>query len=300
MLAAVALTAALALQVGAGDPPSDPTARTDLAAAVTQRTDVCQVVRRDGTLPAQAQESSGLARGTAHPNVFWTHNDSGNRPELYGVDGQGRLVARVHLEGASMVDWEDIEAAPCAAGSCLYVADTGDNDAERETVTVYELEEPAPDAERAAVRPFHARYPDGRRDAEALFAVQGELYLVTKGRHGPIRIYRFPRQPNGVATLELVTELAPQPGNDDDRVTGATSSPDGRWIAIRTHALLRFYPADRLLAGETTATRSYDLRGLGQPQGESVALDDAGTVWLSSEAEAGGRPRFARLRCVLD
>ncbi len=264
----------------------------------TTAQEVCRVVRT-GALPAEVRESSGLARGRTRPDVFWTHNDSGNEPEIFGVSESGALVARVHVDGASIVDWEDIEAAPCEAGNCLYIADTGDNEGERTTVTVYEIAEPEPGASRAGARAWHARYPGERADAEALFVVRGEIYLLTKGRHGSIRLYRVPRATGEATTLERIAELAPEPSNAADRVTAATATPDGRWVVVRTHNVLQFHPAERLLAGDTSGALSWDARGLGHPQGEAVAVDDAGTVWLSSEAERGGSPPLTRLECRL-
>lgn len=261
--------------------------------------DICRIAHASGMLPDEVRESSGLARGRTQPDVFWTHNDSGNEAELYGVSETGVLMARVRVDGARIVDWEDIEAAPCEAGNCLYIADTGDNDGERAGVTVYEIVEPAPGATRVSARAWHARYPGERADAEALFVVRGELYLLTKGRHGPIRLYRFPRTAGTEATLQPVAELGPEPSSAADRVTAATATPDGRWIVVRTHNVLRFHPADRLLAGDTTGALAWDARGLGQPQGEAVAVDDAGTVWLTSEAERGGRAPIARVECRL-
>ncbi|HEU5210147.1 MAG TPA: hypothetical protein VFU06_12205 [Longimicrobiales bacterium] len=283
--------------------------RVDLAAAGADRMaaeaqaptgfdqDVCRVVET-AVLPGDVAETSGLARGIRRPDVFWTHNDSGNEAEIFGVDASGALVARVRIEGASIVDWEDIEAAPCDQGSCLYIADTGDNDADRESVLVYVVPEPDAGATSVAANAWQARYPDRPADAESLFIVNGELYLVTKGRHGPVRLYRLPRDGGQPATLQLVAELGPQP-SAGERIGAATASPDGRWIVMRTPSLLRFYPAERLLAGDTGGAITWDASSLGHPQGEAVAIDDAGNVWLTSEAEQNGRPAFAHLSCSL-
>lgn len=260
--------------------------------------DVCRVVDASRVLPMDVRESSGLARGIARPDVFWTHNDSGNEAEIFGVDASGALVARVSVDGASIVDWEDIESAPCDGGGCLYIADTGDNDADRESVIVYVVPEPEAGATSVAANAWQLRYPDGPADAESIFAVGGELYLVTKGRHGPVRLYRVPRDGAQPATLELVAEVGPQPSTAD-RIGAATATPDGRWIVMHTSSVLRFYPAKQLLAGDTSGALTWDASGLGHPQGESVAIDDAGNVWLTSEAEEDGQPRFAHVACSL-
>ena len=278
--------------------------RTPMASeAVASGATTCEVAAAGMTLPAEVHESSGLARSARDPDLFWTHNDAGNDPELFAVNETGTLVHRVRLTGAALVDWEDIEAAPCGDDNCLYVGDIGDNDSERDRITVYRVVEPTNVAvEAAPAKALHARYPDGPRDAEALFAgPSGTLYVVTKGRRAGISLYRWP-DPDGsgrTADLELVRQLLPEPGDERDRVTAATATPDGRWIGIRTYRTLYLYPTAQLLGQGAADSTIVDLDGLGQPQGESLALGDDGSAWLSSEAEGDGRPRWARLQCAL-
>jgi len=52
----------------------------------------------------------------------------------------------VRIDGARAVDWEDIALGPCPAwrGTCLYIADTGDNDRTRKSVVIYAVPEPDP------------------------------------------------------------------------------------------------------------------------------------------------------------
>ena len=71
----------------------------------------------------------------------------------------------------------------CPAGSCIYVGDVGDNAAKRKRITVYRIAEPTDAAGSATVTDvFHATYPDGAHDAEALLlAPDGRLHVVTEG-----------------------------------------------------------------------------------------------------------------------
>lgn len=267
---------------------------------------VCQVVAPALPLPVEVRETSGLAQSRRDPARFWTHNDAGNGPELFAVDAGGTLVQRVRVTGARAADWEDIEAGPCPAGNCLYVGDIGDNDGRREGITIYRIPEPEPGrAESQPAAALQARFPDGPQDAESLFALgAGELYLVTKGRGGPIALYRYPapQRPGETVTLERVRELFPEPRDADDRVTGATASPDGRWVAIRSYRRLYLYPAAALLDRGSTPPEPIvvDLAPLGHSQGEAVAMAADGAVWLSTEANKGDDgPAWARLQCTL-
>ena len=255
-------------------------------------------------LPSEARESSGLALSRRSPNLLWTHNDAGNDPVLIATDTTGRLVGQVTVSGARLVDWEDLQAGPCKAGTCLFVGDIGDNDGTRASVTVYVVPEPAMDggSERtASARAIGLRYPDQPQDSEAFFVLpSGELFIVTKGRDGPITLYRGPSAAATGSTVELerVRELQGTPREREDRVTGASASPDGEWVAIRTYRTLHVYRTADLIAGEGAASHTADLSSLAQANGEGVVLTDDGTVWLSSEANKAGGPGLVRLECA--
>lgn len=253
-------------------------------------------------LPAEVRESSGLAKSLIRPGVLWTHNDRGAGPDLFAVDESGRLLQRVRVS-VPAVDWEDIEIAPCEAGTCLYVGDIGDNDANRETITIYRIAEPDANARDAPAIALEARFPEGPRDAESLFALPtGDLFLVTKGRRQGIALYRYPapQRPQEVVLLERVRELFPEPENAGDRVTAAAATPDGRWVGIRTYRALYIYAARRLVSGSGVEPAVIDLTPLAEGQGEGLAMADDGTVWLSSEAESKrSSPALNRLECSL-
>src|SRR5215207_364043 len=87
-------------------------------------------------------EGSGLAASRRTPGRFWSHNDSGDAV-LFALDGTGHVNGRVSLAGANVEDWEAIAIGPCPSGSCIYLADIGDNDARRKRITIYRVAEPA-------------------------------------------------------------------------------------------------------------------------------------------------------------
>lgn len=263
----------------------------------------CRVEGASVALPRRLSEASGIAAGRRSPDVLWSHNDSGE-PLLYAFSADGRALGVVRVTGADMENWEDVAAGPCASGSCLYVADIGDNAASRPSTTVYRVPEPAPtDAQTGPAEAFHATYPDGPQDAEALFVLpDGGVYIVTKGETGPIAVYRFP-QPLRAGTqvrLERVAELAGAVTRRRDRITGASASPDGRWVALRTLGELALYRTADLLRGDAGAPIRVDLGSLNEPQGEGVGWGPGGTVYLSSESGKKSHPgSLARLSCTV-
>lgn len=256
-------------------------------------------------------ESSGVAVSRAHAGVLWTHNDSGDGPYLYATDLRGRDRGAIRVSGARAVDWEDIALGPCplAGSDCLYIGDTGDNLERRPSVSVYAVAEPDPpvtgaDSQRVtrAARALSLRYPDGPHDVEALYVSPRDtaLYLVSKGRRGPIRLYRVAPtawKSRGTATARLVQTLPIVPDAATGRlVTGAAVRSDGAVVAIRTYTAVYFFipgPDGRLTPA---LPRACSLAGADR-LGEAVDFWDDSTLVLTSEADPLGRGTIHTARC---
>lgn len=242
--------------------------------------------------------------------MLWSLNDSGE-PVIFALSATGAVRDRVRVTGARVEDWEDLAAGPCPSGACLYVADIGDNGARRRAITIYRVPEPSPRATRTApAAAMRATYPDGPRDAEALVVLpDGAMLVVTKGDGGPVALYRFPGPFRAGATvvLERVAELVPATGRGRNRrvgraqrITGASASPDGRWIVLRTGRSVVFHEARAFAAGRFPAAARLDLASAREPQGEGVALGANGALWLAGEGGERARPgTLARASCTL-
>ncbi len=236
----------------------------------------CKPIGRPQWLPA-APEASGIAQAGG---VLWTLNDS-DAPVLYRLDGSGRTTP-VAVAGANVRDWEDLASAPCRVGTCLYIADVGDNRESRERITIYEVPVPAPGAlSTMPANAIHVRYPDGPHDAEALLVTrQAGTFIITKDV--PSRVYYIAssQHPGETGTLAFLRTL-----NEKVRITGAAASPDGRRVALRSNSTLLIYTVDDFVKGGSPIR--VDLRHFKEPQGEGVAFGHAGELYLVSEG--GGK-----------
>jgi hypothetical protein len=190
-------------------------------------------------------EGSGLAVSRRNPRVLWAVNDS-ERPIVWALDEGGRAIGRITVTGATVYDWEDLSVGPCPGGSCLYVADIGDNKADRPYVVLYRMPEPSLAAATDPAESARFTYPEGPQDAEALFiGPTGQLEIITKGDTGPIVRYSAPGFRSGTTTR--LTRVGPletsgrTATDKEPRVTDAEASPDGRWVAVRTHHAVIFY-----------------------------------------------------------
>ena len=250
----------------------------------------CVVAGGPVPLP-ELPEASGLAIGRRTPGVLWSHNDSQNDAVLFALDATGAVRGRVRLP-IELRDWEDVSAARCPAGNCLYIADIGDNLLERREVQILRVPEPAvTDTETATPERFAVLYPDGPHNAEAVFVVRDGVFIVTKDDTGHLFRGRIPASSGGVIEMQRVAELNMQ------IVSDAEASTDGHVVAVRNPAAAAFYRTSDLVAGNTVPFARIPLEGLREVQGEGVALDGT-MLYLTSE----GRPwtgggSLLRLRC---
>ncbi|MBI3805299.1 MAG: hypothetical protein HY282_16230 [Nitrospirae bacterium] len=215
-------------------------------------------------------ESSGLVKSRRLEEVFWTHNDSGDRARIFAVTREGQDLGTVEVRGAQNVDWEDL--AIDDAGF-LYLCDIGDNRGRRHDLVIYKIPEVDPrrvqETTVAARFPFH--YPDHPPiDAEACFYAGGAFYVMTKERAvNDTTLYRLdlsrPDQ-DQAATFVGRTSI-------ESLVTGADVTPDGTLLAVLSYPFIDLYrkPADNdnYLAGPHRRTWIY----FGQAEG--IAWDGA-------------------------
>ena len=266
----------------------------------------CSTVLHDAMLGA-LPEASGMAVSALTPGVLWSMNDSGV-PFVFPLDAMGRVLGRVRVTGADINNWEDISIAPCAGKSCLYVADTGNGGGtQRNDIVLYRTIEPAPtDTKTQAVETFNAAYPsDEDHESEAMFVADGQLYLVTKGH--PSLVFRFPRrmEAGSLATLERVGTVPTERYQAttirrQTRITDAETSPDGKWVVMRTNKELLLFRSSDIIAGHFDMFWQFDLGPLDEAQGEGVAISNDGDVYLAGEGGGHGLPgTFAHLKCKL-
>jgi hypothetical protein len=251
----------------------------------------CEQVGRAQFLPA-VPEASGIALADG---VLWTHNDS-DAPVIYSIDRSGRPVA-VTVVGAEVRDWEDLASMSgglCTAGTCLYIADIGDNQESRDRVTIYEVPVP-PAGTTLTMRAtaVHFRYPDGPHDAEALLVTK-KIGIVVITKELPPRAYTFgvSQNPGETGTLTLARTIS-----ENVRITGAAVSQDERWIALRSNRMLFVYTLDDFVNGGEPVR--IDLRSFDEPQGEGVTFGSDADLYLVSEG--GGKNAsgvLTRIHCA--
>ena len=208
-------------------------------------------IQRVGTLPKVVNESSGLARRygpSGDPPTFWTHNDGGGRPTLYGITETGALIDSLPLPGAQNVDWEDLAQQDSTR---LFIADVGNNANTRRNMIVYAVNSQHRATEHTVGSSTNTRdfvinlsfadqtnFPPKQRnfDCEAVFFKRDSLFLLSKNRSGhQVRLYGMPATAGSRALAPLDSVYI------KSMVTGAAISPNGQTLAVLTYGKILFF-----------------------------------------------------------
>jgi hypothetical protein len=255
------------------------------------------------------RESSGLASSGLNREVIWTHNDSGNGPELFAVDRNGEDLGVFQVTGANNRDWEDLASFRWEGRSCLLAADVGDNGRSRKSCTLYVVIEPEINMGHVPIRdsvplfreiPF--RYEDGPHNCEAVAVdrVNRQVLLVTKGDVPP-RVYALPLDPGGGEEGHVARPIARVPhvrepgfgdryrdklkGPSGARPTAMDLSPDGSLALILTYRyayIFRKHRGEGWKKALTGRPQILDLPELDQAEGACFDHDGQG-IFVSSE-----------------
>lgn len=256
-------------------------------------------------------EASGLAVSRRNPGVAWVLDDgpgtTGVLAVPYGPSATAATGGAVTLEGLDGRDTEALAVGDCAADeprSCLFIGDIGDNRRSRDSVRIHRVVEPdlsdgLPDAPVAADT-VTLTYPDGPTDAEAMFAVGGRLFIISKAPFaadtavtGATRLYELPRfgdgelQPRGEVPVPRpsVALAADVVGNV---VTGADATGDAVVLRTYDHAVRYTAPA----SGDDPATFGTwpfdEIPTTGPLQTEAIAFDVGDCATLTA-GEGSGR-----------
>jgi hypothetical protein len=244
---------------------------TEPAAAKKDHPDGTVSVIRDGRIA----ESSALALSVKYDDLVYTVNDRGNRPMIFAVQlSTGEVVGTTDVSSLSV---EDTESLAVDAGGTLWLGDLGDNDHNRDDVSIISFPEPGPgDHHLSSAERYPVSLPDGPVDIEGML-IQPQtdrVRLVTKNRNGLGTIYDLPPLAAG-ATAEAKDAGVDAP----EAVTDATYTSDGRWALLRTN--------DDVWVYDTKTWKPVRrLEGPDLAQGESIAVEPGDrSVLLGSEGK---------------
>ncbi len=150
-------------------------------------------------------EISGIVASRVNPDMYYVHNDSGGKNEVYVIDSRGKTITTIILPGLTNRDWEDIAIGPGPDKnqSYVYIGEIGDNKAKHINVSLYRFPEPLLKSNgNKKIKPvtipmdslgiFNFVILDGAKDLETLFidSANGDVYLVSK-REEKVGLYQI-------------------------------------------------------------------------------------------------------------
>ncbi len=236
-------------------------------------------------------ESSGLAAGRTVPGVFWTHNDSGDRPRIFAFNAKGDNIATVKINGAAR-DWEDMAAFTKNNKHYLLLADVGDNSRKRETYTLYIIAEPKINLLKRDVKlsakvvgKINFTYKDGPRDCESVAVDPANNLILLVSKHPRQTVYTLPLSGAGRAGIKKKLVAKPIANLPILWTTAMDISPDGLRAVILTYGCAYEYARK---PGESWK-KTFNRKGLvvnvpARKQGESICYGpDGKSLYLTSE-----------------
>jgi hypothetical protein len=255
-----------------------------------------------GTIKSEeVAESSGIAASRCQPDVFWTHNDSGDGAFVYAINASGEYLGVWKVKEAKNRDWEDLATIKNESGECfLYIGDIGDNERKHKELIVYRVREPTVSGDdktsnkknplsTESADAIKIQYPEARFDAETLLIhpQTSDVYILTKSLRDKSAVYKLSKDYSLYHTnrLEKITDFT-VPSIPFGFLTGGDISPNGKRVII----------SDYLAAYEVVlpdSAKNFDeiwrekplIVGLGErEQGEAVCYSaDGRAVFATSE-----------------
>ncbi|WP_133163280.1 hypothetical protein [Siphonobacter curvatus] len=237
-------------------------------------------IEKMGQMPAVANENSGLATASAKP-TFWTHNDSGGRPELYEIDASGRLLTTWSLPHLTNKDWEELSRDDRGH---LFIGDIGNNTNTRQDLCIYQVSL-ASDSSATLPKKITYHYEDQRAfppersrknfDCEAFFYAQDSLFLFSKNwGHKTATLYTIPaREGHHTAIRKDSIRI-------NGMITAADISPDRQSFALLTYGKVFFFGIEH---GEINFKHPISCLKVGRGQVEGLVFISNTELLLTNE-----------------
>lgn len=224
-------------------------------------------------------EVSGIVSSYANNSLFWVHNDSGDKANIYLIDSLADLKATVHLEGINVVDAEDIASLMIDGVPHLLLADIGNNLRNRDTLSLFLFKEPVLDKLKASytvarkdILEIKYRYQDKRRDAEAIFVdpLDNMVYIISK-RDFRSTLFRLSVSARERSALQELLPLMQLPLTF---ATAADIRQDGRYIAVKNLTSIFLWKRDESQDVVSALKSAYIMVPYEiEPQGEAICFD---------------------------
>jgi hypothetical protein len=243
------------------------------------------------------KEISGLAASRQNPGLFWVHNDSGNKPEIYLIDTSLEIHLTCRIGDVENRDWEDIAVGPGPEDGkwYVYVGEIGDNDGRYEYKHIYRFEEPLLEkgSRKYTIQSFDTitfRLEDKRKDTETLLIdpLTKTLYVISK-REKPVWLYEL-ANPHSTKDTLVARKVLSLPFT---QIVGGDVRSDGNQILLKNYEHVYFWRSDTAMAvGDLLRTPHFEVPYEIEPQGEALSWTHDGTGFYTISEKNVGKSTY--------
>ena len=209
-------------------------------------------VKKICDLDKKFYETSGLV--FLHNKYLITHNDGGNKSEIYLLDTNGRHLLTIDVDEAKNQDWEDIALDDKGR---LYIGDIGNNYNNRKKLQIYILRSGFEFDKNRKVNADKITFtyedqksfpPDKNNmnfDAEALIWKDDKIYIFTKCRSKPFtgvsNVYVIPAEPGQYIAKKIGAFQFCSSAWQFCGVTAADYNPSTKELLVMTYSRMHIY-----------------------------------------------------------
>jgi hypothetical protein len=239
-------------------------------------------------------EASGMI---ANGKSLFFINDGEGDGAIYRFT-QGSEVERIRLD-ISPLNLEAISAGSCGKGQCFYLADTGDNKLNRESVEIYEVNAVSFKVNRS----WKMNYQDGPKNVEAfIVGKNGDFFFLSKsgkkkkkGENGKSKANLYHIGAHELEKTNVEASLIGEVSGISAPITDMALSQSGDRVAILTTDTAFELPFSSFVKGDFSSLSEVGIEKL--PKQESISYLSDGKLLWSSEAEDAERVPILSLEC---
>lgn len=256
------------------------------------------IVLEEHNLPTELKETSGLYCPTL--GSAYTVNDSGNKPIIYNIDINGRIIGKKTVATKNR-DWE----ALTGDSQHFYIGDVGNNNGKRKFVQIHAVPKQGDKDSKSQVdattsKIFYVNnsvkrneYLNHDFDAETLINLDESLYLFSKSwSTGTLFIYQL----NKIEPKQFVEHVSALEGLPGIVTGGDYDRKNNRFIltGYELKGMGSFYPFITILNRDLTLHKSFELPDYGQVEGMCVTPN--GEVWFTQEGSFFSSHKLVKLK----
>jgi hypothetical protein len=212
--------------------------------------------------------------------------DKGNTNNVFVFNKIGVQQTKLALDGVQNFDWEDIAVGPgpIAGESYIYVADIGDNNANRNNIRIIRFIEPdlsAISSNTITISDYdiiNFTYPTGPRDAETLMIDPNSKNLIIMTKAELVtRVYHLEYPYNQNMNNAVFIGLLPM-----KKLVGGDISHDGQRIIVKKKSKVYFWETMnndiyKTLFHHVPSKVAYEP----EPRGESIGFSKDGSSYFT-------------------